>query len=134
MAEVPVTINGVICDLYGRTITGPIKLVGSMSRTGLGVGGGPIYPPPDGGEEGRPPGIWGGSNEGFPTHPGPLPPTGIWPGGHPEHPIVLPPTPPDFPNPPSGGIKPPPPEGGWGFSPEYGWGYFPGPTEPSPKG
>jgi hypothetical protein len=53
---------------------------------------------------GSPPGIWGGGNEGFPTHPiapgGP--PPGIWPGpgypshpiapgGGPSHPIVIPP-------------------------------------------
>lgn len=45
MAEVPVNINGVIVDLYGRTIMGPVKIVGSMSRTDVGIGGGPIIPP-----------------------------------------------------------------------------------------
>lgn len=50
---------------------------------------------------GRPPGIWGGSNEGFPTHP-------IAPGGPPPHvahpipPIVWPEPPPGS-RPPGGG-------------------------------
>lgn len=118
MAEVPITINGVICDLYGRTITGPIKLVGSASITGLGVGGGPIIPPDGGGGGGdKPPGIWGGGNEPFPTPPianvpgapGYRPPVGIWPG----------PGDPDFP----GGGKPPdigpPPGGGDSGSPTH---------------
>jgi hypothetical protein len=30
-------------------------------------------------------------------------------------------------------VKPPPPEGGWGYHPEYGWGYFPPAGEPTPK-
>lgn len=77
MAEVPVNINGVIVDLYGRTIMGPVKIVGSMSRTDVGIGGGPIFPPPDGGNgggDGKPPGIWGGGNEPFPTPPIYFPP------------------------------------------------------------
>jgi hypothetical protein len=32
-----------------------------------------------------------------------------------------------------GGIKPPPPNGGWGYFPGYGWVYYPGPSAPSPK-
>jgi hypothetical protein len=39
---------------------------------------------------GKPPGIWGGGNEGFPTHPIVIPP-GFIDGVHPEHPIVIPP-------------------------------------------
>lgn len=60
--------------------------------------------------------------------------TGLGVGGGPiipepgEPPIDVPP--PDMiPSEP----KPPPPNGGWGWSPEYGWGYFPGPGEASPK-
>jgi hypothetical protein len=70
---------------------------------------------------GQPPGIWGGGNEGFPTHPiapgGP--PPGIWPSpGHPAHPIAPGGQPPGF-----WGGKPPPwvdntlpgqPPGTWG--------------------
>lgn len=99
MAEVPITINGVLIDYYGRTIAGPLKIVGSAMITGLGVGGGPIVPPDGGG--GKPPvGIWPGP--GDPDYPGggPKPPT-VWPG----------PGDPDFP----GGGKPPdigPPPGG----------------------
>lgn len=122
MAEVPITINGVICDLYGRTITGPIKLVGSAMLTGLGVGGGPIIPPDGGGIQ--PP------SDAHPSHPIALPGDPWWGQDlHPAHPIVIPPGwgegPPVDP-PPTGGIKPPPPDGGWGYHPEYGWGYFPG--------
>lgn len=112
MAEVPITINGVICDLYGRTITGPIKIVGSLMKSGVSVGGGPIIPPeggPPGG--GGPPSIWPGP--GDPDFPG---------GGGP------PPTPSD-----PTVVKPPPPEGGWGYSPDLGWGYYPGPGQPEPK-
>lgn len=95
MSTVKITINGVICDMYGRTISGPVKIVGEAMYTGLGVGGGPIDPG-GGGEGGEPPGIWGGGNEGFPTHPiapGGRPP-GIWGGGNepfPTPPIVIPP-------------------------------------------
>lgn len=32
--------------------------------------------------------------------------------------------PPEIPTTPSD-PKPPPPNGGWGWSPDYGWGYFP---------
>lgn len=67
MAAVPVNINGVIVDYYGRTIMGPIKIVGEMSRSDVGIGGGPIIPPPNGGDK---------------------PPTD--PGAHPSHPIALP--------------------------------------------
>ena len=44
MAEVNITVSGVLCDKYGRTIT-PCTLVGQASLTGLSVGGGPIEPP-----------------------------------------------------------------------------------------
>lgn len=125
MAEVPVTINGVICDLYGRTIMGPVKIVGSLMKSDVGVGGGPILPPDQGG--GSPPGgpthIWGGGNVPMPS-----PPIANVPG--------LPPHP-DAPPPGEAGeggmVKPPPADGGWGYHPDHGWGYFPGPGQPSPK-
>lgn len=105
MAAVPVTINGVIIDLYGRTIMGPVKIVGEIMKSGVGVGGGPIIPPPSGG--GEPPGIWPGP--GDPDFPGdgkpPRPPTGIWPGpGDPDYPIK--PVPPQVPNVPPPGSPP----------------------------
>ena len=114
MAAVPVTISGVVFPKGKSADDKPIPctIVGYAWVTGLGVGGGPVFPatPPPGG---------GG-------------------GEHPAHPIVLPPTePPDIPPPeiPSdpGMVKPPPPEGGWGWSPVYGWGYFPGTGGPGPK-
>lgn len=114
MAVVEMTISGVLFDKLSRT-TQQVVLVGEGSLTGLGIGGGPM---PPGGGGGSPPGIWGGSNEGFPTQPGPLPPTGIWPGrppgiwggpidpypGHPLPPVV--PVPPDTPNVPPPGSPP----------------------------
>lgn len=118
MAAVEVTISGVLYDKVNRT-TQNVLLVGQASLTGLGVGGGPIYPEP------VPP------SPGVPTHPIVLPGDPSWGDPHPEHPIVLPP--PNLPTePPAGGVgKPPPPEGGWGYHPDYGWGYFPG-TGPYP--
>lgn len=72
MAAVPITINGVFCDKYGRTIT-PCMIVGEATLTGLGVGGGPIVPPDKPGT-GDPPGIWGGPIDPYPGHPLPEPP------------------------------------------------------------
>lgn len=146
MAAVPITINGVICDLYGRTITGPVKIVGELVRSDVGIGGGPIIPPPGDKPPGSPPGIWPGPGDpdfpggGYhPAHPIVLPP--IIPGGppinigaHPEHPIVLPPPPDTTPPPPGMAVKPPPDSGGWAYVQPWGWGYFPtGSTTPGPK-
>lgn len=94
---------------------------------GYGLPGGQPKPP------GSPPGTWGGAGEPFPGYG--LPPSyGIWPSpGHPAHPIVIPP-PTEGPQPPADGMaKPPPPNGGWGYSTEYGWGYFPGSQGAGPK-
>lgn len=119
MAEVPITINGVICDLYGKTILGPVKIVGSMMKSGLGVGGGPILPeePPAG----------GGGGDAHPEHPIFYPP-------HPEHPIVLPPdTPTDPPTEPP--TNPSDPQWQWVYAPAVkGWtpAFVPGPTDPQP--
>ena len=71
----------------------------------FGVPGWPAHPIAPGGPGGKPPGIWGGGNEPFPTPPIVLPPgtvkppPGIWheivfpshpiaPGGQPTHPIA----------------------------------------------
>lgn len=116
MSEVPIQISGVLYDKTARTQR-PVVILGNASIFGLGVGGGPIVPPDAPEEPPRGDHIWGGGNEPFPTPP-----------------IVIPRPPVDFPNPPSDGLaKPPPPNGGWGYSPEYGWGYFPGPNQAQPK-
>lgn len=146
MAAVKITINGVICDMYGRTITGPVKIVGEAMYTELGVGGGPMppgepvdpgygvpierpehpiyYPPGIWGPPTMPPGYWGGGM-------GP----GVKPQPHPEHPIVIPPTeqPPTGPADGNGFVKPPPAEGGWGYHETYGWLYDPPATGAQPK-
>jgi hypothetical protein len=129
MATVPVTLNGVLFP-KGRSANDqpiPCTFVGEAWYTDLGVGGGPIIPPPG---SGQPP--------GFPAHP--IVPPGGYP--HPEHPIVLPPPidppiPPDqlpSPVPPSSVIKEPPATGGWGlYSDSNGaiyWGYTPGVAGP----
>jgi hypothetical protein len=115
MAYVPVTINGVAYPKNKKDPPMPVTIVGYAWVTGLSVGGGPVIPP----EQLPPPG-----SGGFPhpdhTLPGDLP--------SPSHPIVLPPVdvpPPEIPTDPSV-PKPPPADGGWGWSPVYGWGYFPG--------
>jgi hypothetical protein len=120
MGVVPVTINGVMFP-KGKSASDkpvPCTIVGYAWVTGLGVGGGPIMPDP------LPPGT--------PEHPIVLPPASP---GEPTHPIVLPEPPVVPPDPPTdpGMVKPPPPNGGWGWHPDYGWGYFPGPGQPGPK-
>jgi hypothetical protein len=113
MAAVPVEIRATLYDLASKS-SRQVYIVGDLVRSGVGVGGGPIVPPGNGG--GQPPGIWGGGNEPFPTPPIAIP---------------RPPTEP----PPDGADKPPPADGGWGFVAEWSaWGYFPGPTEAGPKG
>lgn len=103
MAAVPCVINGVIVDLYGRVIMGPVKIMGEIMRSDVGVGGGPIIPPDKPPEP--PLGIWPGP--GDPDFPGdgkpPRPPVGIWPGpGDPDYPIKPPTLPPDVTVPPPG--------------------------------
>ena len=67
MAAVEVTISGVLFDKLNRT-TQNVVLIGEATLTGVGVGGGPIIPPDKPPPE-KPPGIWGGGNEPFPTPP-----------------------------------------------------------------
>lgn len=118
MAAVSVTINGVIWDKQWRTAR-PVVLIGEAFLTGLEVGGGPIIP--EGGGEHPAFPIWG--------------PPGYRPGaGFPDKPGY--PSIPDMPvEPPTdpGMVKPPPPDGGWGWHPEYGWGYFPGTGGAGPR-
>ena len=142
MAEVPVTIVGIVAPMGKASGDQPYPAVitGKASITGLGIGGGPIMPPPGGGGEhpahpiylppviSGPPGPW-------PTPPIYLPPDpGHPPPLLPTHPIVLPP------------IDIPPPDGGeeqdkWQvqayWTPENGWGIAvvpgPGATVPTPS-
>ena len=123
MADVPVTIRGMMYPRDKSVKPYPFTMLGSASITGLQVGGGPVEPPPDIHPE-PPLVIWGGPIDPYPDigGPGPQP--------HPEHPIVLPP-PPD---------KPPatvsPPHEGWNWSAaKSGWYYLyiPGTGTAEPK-
>ena len=112
MAAVEVTLSGVLYDKTART-TRPVVFIGDAMLTGVGVGGGPIYPP----HPGDPPVIWGGGNVPMPS-----PPIANVPGLPPmpdEKPPIDPGTPPDT------VVKPPPADGGWGYVQPYGWAYFP---------
>lgn len=110
MAAIPVTLAGVIADLYGRTITGPVRIMGELSYSDRGVGGGPL-PPGQGGGGGEPPGIWPGP--GDPDFPGggggggDGKPPGIWGPNDPRPtpPIYLPPNVPPALKPPE--VPPP---------------------------
>jgi hypothetical protein len=127
MAAIPVTLDGVVYDLYNRT-TQRVIFFGDASLTGLGPGGGPIVPPPGGGTQppggGQPPHpafpIAGPPGSGFPDKPG-YPPTA-------EHPIV---------KPPDEGTKPPDPvqppiEWKAVWHPEEGWMVVGVPNVPHP--
>jgi hypothetical protein len=107
----------------------PVTITGTMTYTGLEIGGGPM-------PGGPPLGIWGGGNVPFPTPPIYFPPS---PGGEPSHPIVIPPAPPlgiwgggnvPYPTPPIY-IPPAPTEppsgsdGRWGYVPGVGWVWVP---------
>lgn len=126
MSAVEVTISGVLYDRMNRTAQN-VVLIGEATLTGLGVGGGPVYP-----EEPPPPGIW--PSPGRPSHPIYYPRPGggpVDPGYGVEGPAI--PPKPDEP-PPEGGDKPPPDDGGWGFVAEWSkWGYFPASDAAQPK-
>lgn len=83
----------------GYGVPGPVDPGYGVPAPPPTVWPGPGYPAHPIAPGGRPPGIWGGGNEGFPTppiyHPGhpdhglPSQPPGIWPSpGHPAHPIA----------------------------------------------
>jgi hypothetical protein len=104
MAAVPVTIVGIQTDDSGESKN--VTIIGMASITGLGVGGGPIFPPTP------PP---------HPEHPIVIPdPPPIQPPDNPGPPISI-------------VVKPPPPNGGWAWFAPYGWGYFPPPGAAGPK-
>lgn len=97
MAAVEVTISGVLYDRVNRTAQN-VVLIGEATLSGVGVGGGPIYPPSGGGGGGGE-GIWG------PTDPRPTPPIHLPPGsGGGGGPII--PVPPDSPHVPPPGSPP----------------------------
>jgi hypothetical protein len=111
---VRITIVGIETADDGTTRN--VTIEGVASLTGLSVGGGPMPGGP--GVPGVPihP-IWGPPGITLPPGPGFPPVAG--------HPLPIPPIPTEPPDNPDV-IKPPPPDGGWGWSPEFGWGYFPG--------
>lgn len=117
MAAVPITFHGTMYPKDHTVAPYAFTAVGMANITGLTIGGGPIVKPPDIDEIPVPPdfGIWGGSNEPFPTPPIYLPP---------DLPPVNPPTP------------IPPPHEGWNYSQaKNGWYYLyvPGEGDPQPK-
>lgn len=120
MAAVEIVISGILYDKLNRT-TQNVVLVGEASLQGVGVGGGPIIPPP-------------GSGGAHPEHPIYYPDR-IWGGGNvpmPNPPIYIP-QPPTEP-PVDGGDKPPPAQGGWAYVAEWNaWGYFPMASGAAPK-
>ena len=103
MAAVPVQIDGVFFPHArgGQPVKG--TFLGHASIYGLGVGGGPVFPP-DG----------GGGIPDLPVDPGyghPIAPPGFWPGTpperpHPQPPPVIWPLPPETPNLPPPGSPP----------------------------
>lgn len=100
MAEVPITLSGVLFDKQNRTQQ-LVTFMGLASLTGLGVGGGPIMPPEGGGGGGEnPPGIWG------PPGPWVTPPIANVPGMPGYRPPDIVPVPPDQPNVPPPGSPP----------------------------
>ena len=141
MAAIPVALSGVVYDVYGRT-QGRVVIFGELSLFGVGVGGGPIIPPgqpPAGGDAHPEHPIYYPPHPSHPIYnpggpPGSAPP-GFWGGGMGPGVKPQPPFPPKPEEPPEnpGIVKPPPEDGGWGWSPQYGWGYFPGDQNPGPK-
>lgn len=116
MAAIPVTLNGTFTTDTGSAVG---VFQGTMAYSGLGVGGGPVFPPE------RP------VDPGYGIPGPPYPPI----DAHPEHPIVLPPDPPTEPptEPPT---NPPSPQWVWGYNPTVkAWVrvYVPGEGEAGPK-
>lgn len=121
MAVVPVIFTGVF---YPKGKTADDKpLVGTFIGNAAIAGLHPDNTPPEGGGDG-PVHIWG------PTDPRPSNP--IWWEGFPNNPPPNVRPPDEFPGQPAG-VKPFPPDGGWGYSERTGWVYKPGPGQAQPK-
>lgn len=120
MSTVPLSYRATIYDLQTKS-SREVFLDGEAYITGYGIGGGPM-PPGQGGDGGKPPGIWG------PTDPRPNPPIANVPGApgykppgiwgptdpRPNPPIAFPPgwvggVPPELP--PGVTVPEPPPPG-----------------------
>jgi hypothetical protein len=117
MASIPVTLDGIMYDLLNRT-TQRVLILADASLQGVSIGGGPIQPPPGGGQQ-----------PGYPPHPafpiyGPGIPTqpvdpgfGVGgPGKPPGGGVIEPPKPGDATPPPGSPPKPTAPptsEGTW---------------------
>jgi hypothetical protein len=113
MASISITLNGVIIP-KGRSADDtpiPAVFVGEAYLTGVGVGGGPVFPPPS--QPGGPPGapihpIWGPPGIELPPGPGFPPVAG--------HPLPTPPLPPGV-TPPAPGEPPVVVPGNWPVQP-----------------
>jgi hypothetical protein len=115
MAAIPITIVGIETRDDGSS--GNVTIIGMASITGVGVGGGPIIPPPSQPPSGAHPEhpIWGPPGINFPDKPG-YPPTV---GGGPI--LPTPPLPPEVTQPQPGDppvlMPPPAGSGGWPVHP-----------------
>lgn len=132
MAALPVEIRGTLYDLMTKS-SRQVYIVGDAFRSDVGVGGGPIMPPDQGGGSPGSPAfpIWGPPGTDFPDKPGYPPVAG--------HPLPQPPEgPPEGgqpPDPPTADKPPPAGAGGWGWMASASrWGYFPDPSQAQPKG
>jgi hypothetical protein len=146
MAAVPVTILNATITGQGGNITGA-TVTGELTITGLGVGGGPVFPPdvpghpivipPTPGEPVHPAfpivlppdsEVPPGAPPGYPTHPIAGPP------GAPAHPIAPPPGSPAHPiAPPGTPIPDTPPLWIPVWVPGYGWVAIAGFPHPTPS-
>lgn len=121
MSTVPIIISGVFYP-KGKTADDkpePGTFVGNAAIYGLGVGGGPVYPPEGGGGGDKPP-----NRPVYPAFPITGPPGTEWPGvpGYPPWPGHPLPEPPEMPTDPD---KPPPSLSNWdakvAWTPVTGW-------------
>jgi hypothetical protein len=126
MAAVPVEIRATLYDLQSKS-SREVFIQGMAALTGLGVGGGPIIPPSNGGQPpvdwgpGGPPHpafpIWGGPGAGFPDKPGYPPVVGGGPIIPPNVPPGLQPPAPPNPGDPTTIVPPPAGSPGWPVQP-----------------